>query len=137
MTRVITFGTFDIFHIGHLSILERARAFGSWLGVGVSTDELNLSKKGRAPFYPYAERARILQGLRVVDEVFAEESLESKGDYLRQHRADVLVMGDDWQGRFDQFNKICRVVYLPRTPTISTTATIERIRLAAPASGPG
>lgn len=132
MTRVITFGTFDIFHIGHLVILERARALGDSLVVGISTDELNQSKKGRAPFYPYEERARIVSGLRVVDQVFPEAALELKRQYLIQHAADILVMGDDWAGKFDEFSDVCRVVYLPRTPTVSTTATIERIRLAKP-----
>lgn len=130
MKRVITFGTFDIFHIGHLAILERARSLGDYLIVGISTDELNESKKGRAPFYPYEERARIISGLRVVDAVFPEVSLEHKRRYLVEYDADILVMGDDWTGRFDEYRDICSVVYLPRTPTISTTATIERIRLS-------
>lgn len=129
MTRVITFGTYDVFHIGHLRLLERARALGDQLIVGVSTDALNLSKKGRQPVYPEHERARIVAALKVVDEVFLEESLDLKRDYILAHRADVLVMGDDWRGRFDEFADLCRVVYLERTPAISTTATIERIRL--------
>lgn len=129
MTRVITFGTYDVFHIGHLRLLERARALGDQLIVGVSTDALNLSKKGRQPVYPEHERTRIVAALKVVDEVFLEESLDLKRDYILAHRADVLVMGDDWRGRFDEFADLCRVVYLERTPAISTTATIERIRL--------
>ena len=128
MRRVVTFGTFDVLHVGHVSILERARALGDWLIVGVSSDALNLAKKGRAPVYPEADRLRMVAALRCVDEVFVEESLELKGDYLRQHRADVLVMGDDWAGRFDEFKSICEVVYLPRTPAISTTEIIEVIR---------
>lgn len=128
MSCVITFGTFDMLHVGHLNILERARALGGRLVVGVSTDALNRSKKGRAAIHTYDERARIVAALRCVDAVFPEESLELKRDYLRQHRADILVMGDDWAGRFDELRDVCRVVYLPRTPSISTTATIERIR---------
>lgn len=127
--RVITFGTFDVFHIGHLHILERARALGSYLLVGVSTDALNESKKGRLPIYGFEERARIVAALKCVDEVFSEHSLDQKRQYVQQYRADLLVMGDDWQGRFDALGDLCRVVYLPRTPSISTTATIERIRL--------
>jgi len=127
--RVITFGTFDLFHLGHLSLLERARNQGDWLIVGVSTDRLNESKKGRPPVYPEGERMRIVQALRVVDEVFPEESLEQKEHYIRLYNAQVLVMGDDWAGRFDTFRNLCDVVYLPRTPSISTTATIERIRV--------
>jgi glycerol-3-phosphate cytidylyltransferase len=128
MTRVITFGTFDIFHVGHLSLLERSAALGSHLSVGVSSDELNESKKGRRPVYGLEERLRILAALRVVDAVFIEESLEAKADYIRHHRAEVLVMGDDWRGRFDHLAGLCRVVYLPRTPSISTSATIEKIK---------
>jgi choline-phosphate cytidylyltransferase len=127
--RIITFGTFDVFHVGHLRLLERARALGDHLTVGVSTDALNLAKKGRMPVYAEDERMRIVQALKVVDAVFREESLERKRDYLVEHRAHVLVMGDDWAGRFDEFRDICEVVYLERTPAISTTATIEKIRL--------
>ena len=128
MTRVVTFGTFDVFHVGHLSILERAKQLGDWLAVGISTDELNRAKKGRLPFYGFDERRRIVAALRCVDEVFPEESLEQKRGYLQRYRADVLVMGDDWRGRFDEFGDLCRIVYLPRTPSISTTATLERIQ---------
>lgn len=126
--RIITFGTFDVFHIGHLRILERSAALGGHLVVGISTDALNESKKGRAPVYPQDQRLALVAALRCVDEVFLEESLEQKADYLRRHAADVLVMGDDWKGRFDSFKSICEVVYLPRTPAISTTAVIEKIR---------
>lgn len=126
--RVVTFGTFDVFHVGHLRLLERARAQGDCLIVGISTDELNRSKKQRDPVYTLAERMEIVSGLRCVDEVFAEESLELKREYLVRHRAAILVMGDDWQGRFDEFSDICEVRYLPRTPAISTTVTIEKIR---------
>jgi len=125
---VITFGTFDVFHVGHLRILERAAALGDRLVVGVSTDALNLSKKGRAPVYPEDQRVALVAALRCVDDVFLEHSLEAKADYVRQFGADVLVMGDDWEGRFDWLRPLCRVVYLPRTPAISTTAVIEKIR---------
>jgi glycerol-3-phosphate cytidylyltransferase len=128
MTRVITFGSFDVFHVGHLLLLERARELGSHLIVGVSTDALNREKKGRDPIYPFVERQRIVAALRVVDETFAEESLELKRHYIVTMQADVLVMGDDWRGKFDMYNDVCRVEYLPRTPAISTTAIIERIK---------
>lgn len=126
--RVVTFGTFDVFHLGHLSILRRARALGDYLLVGVSTDALNHSKKGRYPIYSEAERVEIIRAIRYVDEVFLEESLELKRQYLLRHCADVLVMGDDWAGKFDEFGNVCEVCYLPRTPSISTTAIIEQIR---------
>ena len=124
---VVTFGTFDVFHVGHLRVIERAAALGDRLVVGVSADALNLRKKGREPVFSQAERMEIVGALRCVDEVFVEESLELKRDYLVQHDADVLVMGDDWRGRFDEFRDICEVVYLTRTPAISTTALIEKI----------
>jgi glycerol-3-phosphate cytidylyltransferase len=124
---VLTFGTFDLFHVGHLRILERARDLGDTLRVGVSCDKLNFTKKGRYPHYSEEERLEIISALRCVDSVFVEESLESKRDYLLANDANVLVMGDDWAGRFDEFSDICEVVYLSRTPSISTTGVIERI----------
>ena len=124
---VITFGTFDVLHVGHIRVLQRAAALGDRLVVGVSADELNISKKGRAPVFSQEERLEIVGSLKMVDEVFVEESLELKRDYIEQFHGDVLVMGDDWAGRFDEFGDICEVVYLPRTPAISTTALIEKI----------
>ena len=124
---VLTFGTFDVFHVGHLRVIERAAALGDRLVVGVSADALNISKKGRAPVFSESERLAIVGALRHVDEVFVEESLELKRHYLETFGADVLVMGDDWAGRFDEFSDLCEVVYLPRTPAISTTALIEKI----------
>lgn len=125
---IITFGTFDVFHIGHLSILERAAALGDQLVVGVSTDALNFTKKHRNPIYDQKQRMRIIGALRCVDEVFLEESLEEKAAYIRRYRADVLVMGSDWKGRFDEYRELCEVVYLDRTPSVSSTAVIEKIR---------
>ena len=124
---VITFGTFDVFHVGHLRVIERAAALGDRLIVGVSADALNESKKGRAPVFSQGERLEIVAALKPVTEVFVEESLEQKREYIERYAADVLVMGDDWAGKFDEFNDICEVVYLPRTPAISTTALIEKI----------
>lgn len=124
---VITFGTFDVFHVGHLKVIERAAALGDRLIVGVSADALNIAKKGREPVFSQAERLAIVAALKPVDEVFVEESLELKRHYITDFAADVLVMGDDWEGRFDEFRDICDVVYLSRTPAISTTALIEKI----------
>ena len=128
MTTVLTFGTFDVLHVGHLHLLERARSLGDRLVVGVSTDTLNLSKKGRPPVFPEEDRVRLIAALRCVDHVFLEESLELKREYLVAHQADILAMGDDWAGKFDEYSDICRVVYFERTPAISTTAVIEKIR---------
>ena len=105
-------------------VIERAAQQGDRLVVGVSSDALNMSKKGREPVFSQAERLAIVAALKPVDEVFLEESLELKRHYIEQYAADVLVMGDDWAGRFDEFKDICEVVYLPRTPAISTTALI-------------
>src|SRR6476469_143464 len=109
MRTVITFGTFDVFHVGHLRVIERAATLGDRLVVGVSADALNLRKQGRAPVFTQSERLEIVR------------------EYIERDAADVLVMGDDWRGKFDEFGDICEVVYLPRTPAISTTALIEKI----------
>jgi glycerol-3-phosphate cytidylyltransferase len=101
---------------------------GDYLMVGVSTDAFSFAKKNRYPVYTENERVAILRSLRFVDEAFFEESLELKRHYLQTYKADVLVMGDDWRGKFDEFGDICRVEYLPRTPSVSTTAIIEKIR---------
>jgi glycerol-3-phosphate cytidylyltransferase len=127
-TRVITFGTFDVFHIGHVNILTRAHDLGDTLIVGVSTDELNFSKKGRFPIYRQEHRMEIVRSLDCVDEVFYEHSLELKREYILEHKADILVMGKDWEGRFDEFKDVCEVVYLPRTADVSTTDIIQAIR---------
>lgn len=128
MKRVITFGTFDVFHVGHLNLLERACALGGYLIVGISTDALNEKKKDRYPVFPQEDRRRIIGALNCVSETFYEESLEAKREYLKHYKADILVMGDDWVEKFDVYQDICEVIYLPRTPSISTTETIERIK---------
>ncbi|CNE80202.1 adenylyltransferase/cytidyltransferase family protein [Yersinia kristensenii] len=128
MKTIITFGTFDVFHVGHINILERAASYGDKLIVGISSDELNFSKKKRYPIYCQNDRVKIISSLRFVDEVFIEESLELKLDYIKQYNATTLVMGDDWAGRFDWVKEACDVIYLPRTPSISTTEIIEVVR---------
>ena len=126
--RIVTFGTFDVFHVGHLRILEAAKELGTYLVVGVSTDLFTQHKKGKFPVYHESERCEIILGLKCVNEVFLEESFELKRHYLLANQADILVMGSDWHGQFDEFSDICQVRYLPRTPSISTTAIIEKIR---------
>jgi len=127
-TRVITFGTYDVFHIGHVNILTRAHDLGDHLTVGVSTDAMNFAKKGRYPIYRQEHRIEIVASMACVDEVFIEESLDLKRQYLIDHKADILVMGNDWEGRFDEYKDICEVKYLPRTDDVSTTDIIQDIR---------
>ena len=128
MKTIITFGTFDVFHVGHVNILQRSAALGDALIVGISTDELNFSKKNRFPIYNQNDRMKIVNGLRYVNLCFFEESLELKREYIERYNADTLVMGDDWRGKFDEFGDICEVVYLERTPSVSSTEIIEVIR---------
>lgn len=128
MKKIVTFGTFDIFHLGHLRILERAASHGNKLIVGISSDDLNFKKKGRKPFYTQEERMHIISSLDFVSEVFLEESLDLKREYLLKYKADCLIMGCDWTGKFDEFSDICEVIYLPRTPDISTTELIAKIK---------
>ncbi|GAA7767048.1 MULTISPECIES: adenylyltransferase/cytidyltransferase family protein [Cupriavidus] len=124
---VITYGTFDLFHIGHLNLLKRLRALGERLVVGVSTDEFN-ALKGKKTTIAYDERAAIVDALSVVDAVFPESSWDQKRADIVRFGADVFGMGDDWAGRFDDLRDICTVVYLPRTPDISTTAIRAQLR---------
>lgn len=126
--RVITFGTFDVFHVGHVNILERAKRQGVHLIVGVSSDNLNMEKKTRYPIYSEEDRQHIISSLGCVDEVFLEQSLELKAEYIKKYNADILVMGDDWQGKFDHLKDLCKVIYLPRTPSVSTTEIIEVVK---------
>jgi glycerol-3-phosphate cytidylyltransferase len=128
MKTIITFGTFDVFHVGHINLLQRAAAFGDQLFVGVSTDDLNYKKKGRRPIYNEQDRMKIINSLRYVNLCFKEESLEKKAEYLKYYNADALVMGDDWEGKFDHLRSVCEVIYLPRTPSVSTTEIIEIIK---------
>jgi len=125
---IITFGTYDLFHIGHLRILERAAKMGQRLIVGVSSDTLSYEKKAAYPIYNESDRMRIVAAIGCVDQVFLEESLDKKADYVEQYCADKLVMGDDWAGKFDYLIGVTEVIYLPRTEGISTTFYKKLIR---------
>lgn len=120
MKKVITYGTFDLFHYGHLRILKRAKALGDYLIVAVSTDEFN-AIKGKKCTYPYEHRAKIVAAIKYVDEVIPEKRWEQKIEDVKKHQVDVFVMGDDWQGKFDFLKDYCQVVYLERTKDISTS----------------
>jgi len=130
--RIITFGTFDLFHLGHLNIIKRCKYYNNdddnYLIVGVSSDKLNYDKKQRYPIISEDQRLEIVKNLKRVDEVFIEESLEQKLEYCLKYKADLLIMGDDHLGRFDFLkDSNIDVVYLPRTNDISTTDIINKI----------
>ena len=132
MKRVITFGTFDLLHIGHIKIFERAKKMGTELIVGVSSDALNYQKKNLYPVYSEEQRLEIVRSIRHVDCVFLEESLELKKEYVLHYGADLLVMGGDWKGKFDWCKDVCEVHYLSRTPDISSTLVKKNIIEAPP-----
>jgi len=117
---VITYGTFDMFHIGHLRLLKRMRELGERVIVAVSTDEFN-ARKGKRALIPYAERREIIEALTCVDQVIAETSWEQKVEDIHHYGVDVFVMGGDWRGRFDDLKGYCEVVYLERTSGISSS----------------
>ena len=121
MKRVITYGTFDLLHYGHINLLERAKKLGDCLIVALSTDEFNLSKKNKKCYFSFEERKKLLEAVRYVDLVIPEENWEQKVSDVQLYQADIFVMGDDWKGKFDFLKPYCEVVYLPRTPEISTT----------------
>ncbi len=120
MKKIITYGTFDLLHVGHIRLLKRAKELGDYLIVGLSTDAFN-AKKHKTSFMNYAVRKELLEAIRYVDMVIPEENWEQKGDDITQHDVDVFVMGDDWKGKFDFLNQHCKVVYLPRTQDISSS----------------
>ena len=128
MTVVITFGTFDLLHIGHINMLNKCKKYGDKLIVGVSSDKLNYKKKNRYPIFKEEDRIEIVKNIKCVDEVFLEESLELKTDYIRKYNADIFIIGDDWKGKFDNINSVCKVIYLNRTENISTTDIISNIK---------
>ena len=121
MKRVITYGTYDLLHYGHIELLRRAKALGDYLVVVLSSDEFNAGK-GKKAYFSYEERKAMLEAIRYVDLVVPELTWDQKPEDVRKYDIDVFVMGDDWTGKFDgQLAGLCDVVYLPRTPEISTT----------------
>lgn len=121
MKRVITYGTYDLLHYGHINLLKRARELGDYLIVVLSTDEFNWNSKQKKCYFSYEKRKQLLEAIRYVDLVIPENCWEQKIDDVQLYKADVFVMGDDWEGKFDFLKDYCEVVYLPRTPEISTT----------------
>ena len=129
MKRVITYGTFDLFHIGHLNLLKRAKALGDYLIVAVSSDEFNL-EKGKVCKIKDTDRMQIVEAIKYVDQVIPETSWDQKIEDVKKYDVDVFVMGDDWKGKFDFLKDYCEVVYLPRTEGISSTQLKEELRNA-------
>ena len=121
MRRVLTYGTYDLLHYGHINLLKRAKALGDYLVVAISTDEFNLNMKNKVCVQTYEERKTILESLRFVDLVIPEENWEQKVHDVKLYEIDTFCMGSDWEGKFDFLKEHCEVVYLPRTEGISTT----------------
>ncbi len=124
---VITYGTFDLLHAGHINILHRAKAMGDYLIVGISTDSFNVIKHKEA-YHTFENRKMILEAIRYVDKVIPEDSWEQKIHDIETYNVDILVMGDDWEGEFDYLNEYCNVIYLPRTTGISTSQIKDNLR---------
>jgi glycerol-3-phosphate cytidylyltransferase len=128
MKRIITYGTFDLLHYGHINLLKRARSLGDYLIVALSTDEFNRNEKQKKCYFAYDIRKQLLESIRYVDLVIPEISWAQKDTDIPEYHIDTFVMGDDWKGKFDFLNTKCKVVYLPRTPEISTTQIIDDLK---------
>ncbi|CUB13303.1 glycerol-3-phosphate cytidylyltransferase [Bacillus subtilis] len=126
MKKVITYGTFDLFHYGHMKLLERARCLGDYLIVGLSTDDFNLQKQKKS-HHSYEHRKLILETIDFVNLVIPEKSWEQKITDIKKYGVDTFVIGDDWKGKFDYLNEYCKVIYLPRTEGISSTKIKKEI----------
>lgn len=127
MKKVITYGTFDLLHYGHINLLRRAKAMGDYLIVALSTDEFNWNMKGKKCYFSYEQRKQLLEAVRYVDLVIPENSWEQKISDVHEFKVDTFVIGDDWKGKFDFLQDHCQVVYLPRTPEISTTQIKQQL----------
>ena len=128
MKMIITYGTFDLLHYGHINLLKRAKALGDYLIVALSTDEFNWNSKAKKCYFSYEVRKQLLEAIRYVDLVIPEENWEQKINDIKEFRIDTFVMGDDWKGKFDFLKPYCDVVYLPRTPEISTSQIKEDLK---------
>ena len=130
MKKVITYGTYDLLHVGHFNLLRRAKEYGDYLLVVLSSDEFNAIKHKTA-YHCYEDRKIILEAIKYVDEVIPEYTWEQKIQDVVDNQIDVFVMGDDWKGQFDFLKDYCEVVYLPRTDGISTTKIKQDLNLGA------
>ena len=121
MKKVITYGTFDLLHYGHINLLRRAKELGDYLIVALSTDEFNRNEKQKVCYFTYEQRKQLVEAVRYVDLVIPEESWKQKITDVQEYKVDTFVIGDDWEGKFDFLKEYCEVVYLPRTPEISSS----------------
>lgn len=128
MKRVITYGAFDLLHYGHINLLRRAKQHGDYLIVALSTDKFNWNSKQKKCFFDYEKRKHLLEAVRYVDLVIPENCWEQKVEDIKLYHVDRFVMGDDWEGKFDFLKEHCEVVYLPRTPEVSTTQIKAEIK---------
>lgn len=128
MKTIITYGTFDLFHIGHLRLLQRLRDLGDRLIVGVSTDEFN-EIKGKKTVIPFNDRLEIVGALACVDNVFPEHDWKQKKDDIKKYDASIFAMGSDWEGKFDELKQYCTVIYLPRTENVSSTHLRKTLKI--------
>lgn len=128
MKKVITYGTFDLLHYGHINLLRRAKELGDYLIVALSTDEFNWNEKKKVCYFTYEQRKQLLEAIRYVDLVIPEENWEQKVSDVKEFRVDTFVMGNDWEGKFDFLKEHCEVVYLPRTPEVSTTQIKQELK---------
>ncbi|MEY8752193.1 glycerol-3-phosphate cytidylyltransferase [Alkalicoccobacillus gibsonii] len=129
MKKVLTYGTFDLLHWGHINLLKRAKDLGDYVVVAISTDEFNAIKNKKA-YHSFENRKMILEAIRYVDEVIPEETWDQKIEDVKNHDIDIFVMGDDWEGKFDFLKEHCEVVYLPRTTGISTSQIKDELYMA-------
>lgn len=130
MKRVITYGTFDLLHYGHINLLRRAKALGDYLIVVISTDEFNWDEKKKKCYFSYEQRKQLVEAIRYVDLVIPEDSWEQKINDVKEYKVDIVVMGSDWAGsnRFEYLNDYCEVIYLDRTDGVSTTKIKEDLK---------
>src|SRR5699024_4302304 len=129
LKKVITYGTFDLLHTGHINILRRAKELGDYLVVAISSDEFNAGK-GKKAYYTFEQRKAVLEAIRYVDEVISEDNLEHKKEDIHKKEIDVFVMGDDWECKFYYLNDQCEVDYLPRNARISNTQIKQDLKMS-------
>jgi len=132
MKRVITYGTFDLLHYGHINLLERAKSLGDFLIVALSTDEFNVNEKQKKAYFTYEQRKKMLEAIRYVDLIIPEKSWKQKRTDIAEYNVDIFVIGDDWTGKFDFLkDEGAEVVYLPRTPEISSSKIREELNISS------